>query len=67
MIIYFVLTGIIYLKLADIIRRKERLIRTITIRMKQQDKIIDLMGEDLSTDYHDKWWVLNYYEVKAND
>lgn len=61
MIIYFILTGIIYLRLADIIRRKERLIRIAEIRMKNQEKLIDKMAEDLATDYHSKEWIINHY------
>lgn len=34
--------------------------------IEQQDKIIDLMSEQLITPIHDKKWIKKYYENKAN-
>ena len=29
--------------------------------------VIDLMAEDMATDYHSKEWVINYYVEKINE
>lgn len=34
--------------------------------IEQQDKIIDLMSEQLTTPIHDKKWIKKYYENKVN-
>ena len=34
--------------------------------IEQQEKIIDLMSEQLTTPIHDKKWIKKYYENKAN-
>ena len=34
--------------------------------IEQQDKIIDLMSEQLITPIHDKKWIKKYYENKVN-
>lgn len=58
---YLLITGIIYIRLADIIRRKERQIRILENRTKKLEKVIDKMADNLTTDYHDKYWIINYY------
>lgn len=45
---------------------RENLIVIAKIRMDRQDKIIDLMAEDLTTDYHSKEWVIQHYIEEIN-
>jgi len=49
------------------LKSRENLIKLAKIRMDNQDQIIDLMAEDLKTDYHSKEWVINYYIEKINN
>ena len=48
------------------LKSRENLIRIAKIRMDRQDKIIDLMAEDLTTDYHSKEWVIQHYIEEIN-
>lgn len=41
-------------------------IETVLSMLKEKDKIIDLMSEQLTTPIHDKKWIKKYYENKAN-
>lgn len=41
-------------------------IETVLSMLKEKDKIIDLMSEQLTTPMHDKEWVKEYFENKAN-
>lgn len=43
------------------IKSRENLLRIVKIRMDRQDKMIDLMAKDLTTDYHSKEWVIQHY------
>ena len=36
-------------------------------QLEKQSKIIDLMSEELATDYHSKEWVKKYFEEEAGE
>ena len=42
-------------------------IKWLQQQIEERDKIIDLMANDLATDYHSKEWVINYYMEKVNE
>ena len=48
------------------LKSRENLIKLAKIRMDRQDKIIDLMANDLKTDYHSKEWVIQHYIEEIN-
>lgn len=42
------------------------LLKTVLSIIEEQDKVIDLMSEQLTTPVHDKEYVKQYFENKAN-
>jgi len=48
------------------LKSRENLLKLAKIRMDNQDKIIDLMANDLKTDYHSKEWVIQHYIEEIN-
>nr|DAG74070.1 MAG TPA: hypothetical protein [Caudoviricetes sp.] len=42
-------------------------LETVLSMLKEKDKIIDLMSEQLTTPIHDKEWVKQYFENKAKE
>lgn len=46
--------------------KTNKAIETVLSMLEQQDKIIDLMSEQLITPIHDKKWIKKYYENKVN-
>lgn len=41
-------------------------LETVLSMLKEKDKQIDLMSEQLTTPIHDKKWIKKYYENKVN-
>lgn len=41
-------------------------LKNVLAMLKEKDKMIDLMSEQLTTPMHDKEWVKEYFENKAN-
>ena len=35
--------------------------------LSKKDKVIDLMAEDMATDYHSKEWIIKHYTERIND
>ena len=49
------------------LRGYRKLVKLKDKHLETQSKQIDLMAEDLTTDYHSKEWVMDYYEKKARE
>ncbi len=47
--------------------RNSKAIETVLYMLKEKDKQIDLMAEQLTTPIHDKEWIKKYYENKAKE
>lgn len=41
-------------------------LKNVLAMLKEKDKMIDLMSEQLTTPIHDKKWIKKYYENKVN-
>lgn len=42
-------------------------LKNVLAMLKEKDKMIDLMSEQLTTPIHDKEWVKQYFENKAKE
>lgn len=49
------------------IKTTENLLRIAKIKFKQDEKLINAMADDLTSDYHDRNWVKWYYTNKINE
>lgn len=47
--------------------RNSKAIEVVLNAIKEKDKIIDLMSEQLTTPIHDKRWAKEYFERKAKE
>lgn len=47
--------------------RNSKAIETVLSMLEQQDRVIDLMSEQLTTPVHDKEYVKQYFENKAKE
>lgn len=45
----------------------KRIIEEQSKKLKQYEKIIDKMAQDLTTDYHTKEWVIAHYMEEINE
>lgn len=50
-----------------IFKRRILAINIVLSMLKEKDKVIDLMSEQLTTPMHSKEWVKQYYENKAKE
>ena len=48
-------------------KRHRSFFKLLKIAITNRDKMIELMAEDMATDYHSKEWVINYYMEKINE
>ena len=53
--------------LVNEVRLDNKSIEKVLSMLKEKDKIIDLMAEQLTTPIHDKEWIKKYYENKAKE
>ncbi len=60
--IIFTIVFILYqIQVYRYIKTTENLLRIAKIKFKQDEKLINAMAEDLTTDYHTKEWVIAHY------
>lgn len=66
--IMFTIAFILYqIQVYRYIKTTENLLRIAKIKFKQDEKLINAMADDLTSDYHDRNWVKRYYISKINE
>lgn len=66
--IIFTMVFILYqIQVYRYIKTTENLLRIAKIKFKQDEKLINAMADDLTSDYHDRNWVKRYYISKINE
>ena len=66
--VIFTIVFILYqIQVYRYIKTTKNLLRIDKIKIKQDEKLINAMADDLTSDYHDIEWVKRYYIEKINE
>lgn len=64
-LINLTLLGISIINISNYIMKLEDTIKVLKSKNELNERVIDLMADNLVTQYHDKFWVIRYYIEEA--